>query len=143
MIVDSTVYNGPCSCGREHWMVTRAAVIETGCLSRLGDILEEYGISGRRCAIYAANVYAALEGRRPRAEQEVVMEVEGLHADEKSTARALEQIAPDTELLLAVGSGTIHDITRYCAHARGIPFISVPTATSVDGFCSAVAALSR
>jgi glycerol-1-phosphate dehydrogenase [NAD(P)+] len=37
---------------------------------------------------------------------------------------------------LAVGSGTITDITRFVSHRTGSPFISVPTAPSVDGYTS-------
>ena len=44
--------------------------------------------------------------------------------------------------MIAVGSGTVHDITRYCAHDRNIDFVSCPTAASVDGFCSSVAAMT-
>lgn len=40
------------------------------------------------------------------------------------------------EVMLAVGGGTIHDIVRFTSHMIGIPFISVPTAPSVDGFSS-------
>lgn len=32
--------------------------------------------------------------------------------------------------------------TRYCAHKLGIPFISMPTAASVDEFCSTVSAMT-
>lgn len=142
MIVDSTVYSGKCVCGREHQMSTRAAVIEAGCLGRLDGILEEYGIGGKRCALYGENGWAATAGRRPRAEQELVLDPKGLHADEKSTALVLEKLEPDVELILAIGSGTIHDIARFCAHERGIRFVSVPTAASVDGFCSTVAAMT-
>lgn len=38
--------------------------------------------------------------------------------------------------VVAVGSGTLHDIARFSAYAVGIPFVSVPTAPSVDGFNS-------
>ena len=48
----------------------------------------------------------------------------------------------DIDLILAVGSGTIHDISRYIAFQYKIPFISVPTAASVDGFVSNVAAMT-
>ncbi len=48
----------------------------------------------------------------------------------------------EPDLLLAVGSGTVHDLTRYIAHEKGIPFVSVPTAASVDGFVSTVAAMT-
>ena len=44
--------------------------------------------------------------------------------------------------MIAVGSGTIHDITRYHAYERKIPFFSVPTAASVDGYVSTVAAMT-
>ncbi len=142
MIVDSTVYSGKCVCGREHQMSTRAAVIEAGCLGRLDEILREYGIGGKRCALYGENGWAAAAGLHPRAEQEIVLDPKGLHADEKSTALVLEKLEPDVELILAVGSGTIHDIARFCAHERGIRFVSVPTAASVDGFCSTVAAMT-
>jgi glycerol-1-phosphate dehydrogenase [NAD(P)+] len=46
---------------------------------------------------------------------------------------------PSASVYLAVGSGTINDITRYCSFNRNTPFISLPTAPSVDGFASVVA----
>lgn len=58
-------------------------------------------------------------------------------ADEASVVQVLldlQQKHPD--VLMAVGSGTLHDITRYSAFTAGKPFVSVPTAPSVDGFNS-------
>ncbi|WP_239615707.1 sn-glycerol-1-phosphate dehydrogenase [Cohnella mopanensis] len=46
-----------------------------------------------------------------------------------------------SEIVIAVGSGTLHDIARFSAYAVGIPFVSVPTAPSVDGFNSVGAPL--
>ena len=142
MIIDSAVLNGKCSCGREHNMSTKAAYISSGCLAEFENILSLYGISGKRCALYGENSYAATKGLHPRADQNIVLPAENLHADEKSTARVLELMQDDIELLIAVGSGTIHDIARFCAHERKISFVSVPTAASVDGFCSTVAAMT-
>lgn len=63
-------------------------------------------------------------------------------ADEIAIVQLLLEIRPDeTDVLLAVGSGTIHDIVRFAAHKTGKPFVSVPTAPSVDGFTSAGAPL--
>ena len=45
-------------------------------------------------------------------------------------------------MMIAVGSGTVHDITRFHAYEMKIPFFSVPTAASVDGFVSTVAAMT-
>ena len=72
----------------------------------------------------------------------VCLDPEGLHADEHGVAAALERIPAGCDLLLAVGSGTVHDITRYIACQKGVPFVSVPTAASVDGFVSTVAAMT-
>ena len=142
MIIDSLVLSGKCSCGREHSMSTKAAVIESGCLKDFEKYMESYAISGKRCALYGENSYKAVEGLRPAAEQEIVLKSDGFHANEISTAEVLALMEQDIEVLIAVGSGTIHDIARFCAHERGIRFVSVPTAASVDGFCSTVAAMT-
>ncbi|MGM0855220.1 MAG: sn-glycerol-1-phosphate dehydrogenase [Bacillota bacterium] len=57
-------------------------------------------------------------------------------ADEPSIVQVLVETPSQTDVLLAVGSGTIHDITRFCSCKIDAPFISVPTAASVDGFTS-------
>lgn len=57
-------------------------------------------------------------------------------ANEESLVQVLIETPNDTDVLIAVGSGTIHDIVRFAGHKMNIPFISVPTAASVDGFTS-------
>ncbi len=42
----------------------------------------------------------------------------------------------DSRTYIAVGSGTLTDITRFASHRTHSQFISVPTAPSVDGFAS-------
>ncbi|NPV80330.1 MAG: sn-glycerol-1-phosphate dehydrogenase [Firmicutes bacterium] len=42
---------------------------------------------------------------------------------------------------IAVGSGTINDITKYASFKASVPYIGVPTAPSMDGYTSSVAAL--
>ena len=142
MLVETGKFAGRCACGREHQMTTKLAVIEPGCLERLDEIMEQYGISGKRCALYDENTYAAAGARRPKAQQEIILDPEGLHADERSTAWVLDRLGGDVEVMIAVGAGTIHDIARYCAHERGCRFAACPTAASVDGFCSSVAAMT-
>lgn len=142
MIIDCTQYGGQCTCGRVHDMETRAAVIEAGCLKKFEEYMTQFGVEGKRCALYGENAYAATEGRHPQAQQEIILHSAGLHANEISTAEVLAKLDADVEVIVAVGSGTIHDIARYCAHDRGIRFVSCPTAASVDGFCSTVAAMT-
>ena len=142
MFIDCSKYAGKCACGREHTMETRAAVIEPGCLFEFEKYMAEFGVTGKRCALYGENSYAATADRHPRAEQQIVLDPTGLHANEISTAEVLAKLEGDVEVIVAVGSGTIHDIARFCAHERGIRFVSCPTGASVDGFCSTVAAMT-
>lgn len=44
--------------------------------------------------------------------------------------------APANRLYIAVGSGTLCDLTRFASHRSGRPFVSLPTAPSVDAYTS-------
>lgn len=63
-------------------------------------------------------------------------------ADEASLIQVILDIQQfDAEVVLAVGAGTIHDISRYAAYTTAIPFVAVPTAPSVDGINSKEASI--
>lgn len=142
MIINFDEYAGLCSCGKSHDIITKAAVIEPDCLLNIEKYLNQYGISGKRMALYDEHTFAATADRHPAADQVIIMNPEGLHADEKSTAEVLVKMEEDVEIILAVGSGTICDIARFCAHEKGIQFVACATGASVDGFCSNVAAMT-
>lgn len=65
---------------------------------------------------------------------------EGLHAGLDEAARVRDRLAAGGTPV-AVGSGVITDIVRHAAHRAGVDFISVPTAASMDGYSSSVAAM--
>ena len=142
MNIDSEQYSGPCRCGHNHEMATKLVIIESGCLGRFEALMEEAGLTGKRAAVYDEHTYAAKGLVRPWAQQEIILPPENLHANEHATAMVMARLEKDVDVLIAVGSGTIHDTVRYCATERGIPFVSVPTAASVDGFCSTVSAMT-
>ena len=143
MIIDSKRYNGECECGRTHTMTTQICYIEPGALYNLNRYISECGISGCGAAIYDENTYAAVKDRLPDAKYQIILPAEGLHADNHGVDLLAERLpVHGVDYLIAVGAGSIHDITRYTAYVRGIPFISCPTAASVDGFCSSVAAMT-
>jgi glycerol-1-phosphate dehydrogenase [NAD(P)+] len=142
MIIDSKAYSGVCSCGKEHKMTTEACFIERGVLLKINTYLEQYDLRGYSVAIYDENTYRATSGMHPNVTKEIILDPENLHADNHGVELAMEQIPEACDYLIAVGSGTVHDITRYCAYTKGIPFVSCPTAASVDGFCSSVAAMT-
>lgn len=142
MIIDSLKYNGMCSCGKEHKMETELCVIGSGCLKEAGNYLERFHLNGFTVAVYDENTYKATADRHPNVNMEIILNAENLHANEHGVHLLWQELPEQTEVLIAVGSGTIHDITRYCAYQKGVPFVSCPTAASVDGFCSSVAAMT-
>ena len=87
--------------------------------------------------------------------QKVEAALRGNGADVKPVVFSDPAVVPDEEFIfqvllqadnvertyLAVGSGTLTDITRIVSHRTRCPFISVPTAPSVDGFTSPSASL--
>jgi glycerol-1-phosphate dehydrogenase [NAD(P)+] len=69
------------------------------------------------------------------------LEDENLIADEASVFDVLYRARGEQRTYLAIGSGTITDITRYASFCARNPFISLPTAPSVDAYASGGAAL--
>ncbi len=142
MKVDFNRFGGLCSCGRIHEFSVKNIIIE----SRATRYLRE-AITGYKRPVFLCDTntkQAAAESMGDYFERYDVLELEGtdIHADNQHVDLVQEKLALEADILVAVGSGTIHDITRYIAHERNIPFISVPTAASVDGFVSTVAAMT-
>lgn len=66
----------------------------------------------------------------------VVLDPEHLHTDDFSITRVLASYDAQPRLFVAVGSGTITDITRFTSHRTRNSFVSFPTAASVDAYTS-------
>jgi glycerol-1-phosphate dehydrogenase [NAD(P)+] len=89
------------------------------------------------------NTYAALGERAEAALRgqgcdvlTVLLEGDDIIADARSVLQVLLALDRTPRTYLAVGSGTITDVTRFVSHRTGREFISLPTAASVDGFTS-------
>ena len=136
---------GACECGRTHRLLTRDIRLEHGALRALPETVRRF-CPGRTARIVCdENTYAAAgkdaAERMKNAGCQTLVFPDGIVADEAATQR-LDAECSDSDCLIAVGSGTIHDICRYIAARRRLGFISVPTAPSVDGFVSSVAAMT-
>ncbi len=68
--------------------------------------------------------------------KEVIFSGTEVVADAHHILRVLIESDRADRTFIAVGAGTITDITRFVSHRMGCSFISVPTAPSVDGFAS-------
>lgn len=149
MRIDMQEFLKPCSCGRKHEIIVDDIIIEQGAIEKLPEILarKEYEAFKTIAMVCDENTYEAagkkVESLVPGLKK-VILNPDNLHADEHGVEAAKEQLDQigAVDLMIAVGSGTVHDITRYHAYNMEIPFFSVPTAASVDGFVSTVAAMT-
>jgi glycerol-1-phosphate dehydrogenase [NAD(P)+] len=121
---------------------TEMVVVNEGCLAGLEGFMKSLGLTGPTVAVYDTNTYNAKDIIRPKTDQDIILPSKDLHADERAVNEALKRLRPDARTIIAVGAGTIHDISRYCAFERCLRLVSCPTAASVDGFCSNVAAMT-
>ncbi len=64
---------------------------------------------------------------------------EELIASKQACDIVKSHIKENTSLLIAVGAGTLNDITKYAAFQTELPFYIVATAPSMDGYASTVA----
>lgn len=118
--------------------------IEKGALCRIGDYLKESGI--KKVVIFFGNGLIDMFGK-------TVMEslhdadIEVLEYQELDSVR-LEDITTlafclpnKTQAVIGLGGGKVIDAAKYTGFLRKLPFISVPTSASSDGFSSASASL--
>lgn len=147
MRVDADDFGRPCSCGKEHHIDVKDILIEAGAIDKLEEMMSEGELTEyiSPLVICDINTYEATEEAMEDIYdrcQVITLDAEDLHANNYAVEIIQSNMEDDIDLILAVGAGTIHDLSRYVAHQQGIPFVSVPTAASVDGFVSTVAAMT-
>lgn len=132
-----------CDCGRNHMLVTKHIAIEENVAVPAAEYVREtFGedvsaalICDQNTETFARPIAEKMQGARIFRQ-----EIDSFHADHNMVRCALESIGDeDFSVYIAIGAGTIHDITRMIAYRKDRPFISYPTAPSVDGFISNVA----
>lgn len=144
-----TITGVDCSCGCEHHAIDKDIYIGRELLPRIPGYIRKRGL-GTHCVLVADdNTWRVAGERMERALTEdgftvvpCVIHREGdMLPDDLSCGEVLLSITRETEFLIAVGSGTVTDTTRINAERTGLPFVSVGTAPSMDGYASAVAPL--
>lgn len=134
-----------CDCGREHYAPLRAVRVGKDALQSLPQLVRDmgfqslflicdpitYGIAGERCA----NILAEAGIRHK------LVELSHLGFDEATLGELTIHMPVDCDLMVAVGTGAINDMTRFFSFKLGRPFFTVATAAPMDGFASSVAAI--
>ena len=140
MIMACSKYTGPCVCGRDHELVTKKVVVEYGAMDNFDRYMADVGLTGKRAVIYDSNTYNNPWIKHIKADQEIVLDAEGLHS-EKGMIEDMMKKLDSPEVIVAVGSGTIMDFGRYPAYKLGIPFAAVPTLSSADGYTANICSI--
>lgn len=138
-----------CSCGCQHHAIDKDIYIGKGLLPRIPSYIAKRGL-GTHCVLVADdNTYRVAGAEVEKALTDagfsvvacVIHREHDMLPDDLSCGEVLLSITRETEFLIAVGSGTVTDTTRINAERTGLPFVSVGTAPSMDGYASAVAPL--
>lgn len=137
-----------CRCGRKHHVSVKHVLIERGAIKSIHSILSKLGYTGRVHLAADINTYkAAGEAVAKHLSahgyefDSTIFQNKSLAADEEAVNTLIDSICPQAECIIAIGSGTLNDITRYAAFKLGKPYIIVATAPSMDGYASSVSPL--
>jgi glycerol-1-phosphate dehydrogenase [NAD(P)+] len=139
-----------CSCGREHTVQTRKVVIDAGAATRVPDELPTL-IPGKRILLVADLRTWEAAGKRlagalgPSYTVECCLirePIDGhIHASLELADELNASFPDDFDIIAAVGSGTVNDLSKEIAHRRRRPYFVFATAASMNGYTSAIVAL--
>jgi glycerol-1-phosphate dehydrogenase [NAD(P)+] len=145
-IVDPQTYLAGCTCGNQHPtpQVTLYSAMDAS------KVLAEdcQAIYRNRSVLLLSDPETdAVAGAKVRQELEqaqVSLEHYFLPSNPVATDHLVEKIqtvSRDKALIISVGSGTVNDLGKYAADQNGIDFWSMPTAPSMNGYTSGIAAI--
>jgi glycerol-1-phosphate dehydrogenase [NAD(P)+] len=85
-------------------------------------------------AVAGRDIYTAMKTSGRKCHDPLILEAEGLYAEHTYAVRIQEALTANDAIPIAVGSGSINDLTKLAAHRCGRQYISVGTAASMDGY---------
>ena len=135
-----------CACGKSHKVDIQAIRVGSGVIQELPGIVRDLGAS--HIFLVADNYTYEAAGRQVEqlldqaglAYHKRVFQTETpLVPNEYALGSVLAAMTSQDDMLLAVGSGTLNDVTKYVSARTGIPYVIAATAPSMDGYASTVA----
>ena len=145
---EMTGLNYMCTCGKNHSVGIETIKVGKGVITELPTVIKSY--EGKKVFIIEDAHTYEVAGKKVEEllkdkfkVSKYVFNEEHLHPNELALGRLLLEIPGDTSLIIAVGSGTINDISRFLSCKLHIPYVIVGTAPSMDGYASVVSPLIR
>jgi len=148
---EKNIFEGSCSCGETHEIKTQCMTVGDHVIENLACSLSEYNLPKNVMIVSDTNTYNAAGKRVANSLKDAGYEVAQhifdseklIHPDEVSVGQLMFAMEPEPEMIVAVGSGTINDLCRFCACRIKIPYMVVATAPSMDGYASTVSPITR
>lgn len=133
-----------CECGREHAAPIREVIVKPGALRDVAAMLDRLNVGRHGLVVADLNTWDAagedVVERLREAGYTISLSLfntrDAIHPDEYAVGKVLFDLEPEITFLLVVGSGVLTDTTRVISYRTGVPFISVATAASMDGYAS-------
>ena len=135
-----------CACGKSHKVDIQAIRVGSGVIQELPGILRDLGAS--HIFLVTDNYTYEAAGRQveqlldqagPAYHKRVFQTETPLVPNEYALGSVLAAMTSQDDMLLAVGSGTLNDVTKYVSARTGVPYVIAATAPSMDGYASTVA----
>lgn len=130
---------------------TKALVVGDGARNRTAELfVERFGrvpalvvADENTLAAAGLDVCASLRQRGLLCGEPFVFAKTGLYAEDRFTRLLQEALSAREGIPVAVGAGTINDLTKLVAHRLGRPYLAVATAASMDGYTAFGASVTR
>ncbi|MCR5419659.1 MAG: iron-containing alcohol dehydrogenase family protein [Lachnospiraceae bacterium] len=118
--------------------------IESGALGKLGEYLKDSGF--KTAVVFFGNGLIELFGNKVLMSLadsgiEVLEYMELDSVDLDNVTELAFNLPNKTQVVIGLGGGKVIDVAKYTGFLKNLPFISVPTSSSTDGFASITASL--
>ena len=142
------------SCGRIHRAYLKELYIDDDAIQSLPEVLKRYNSKkpyilsddNTFCAGDAGKKVLSVLDRGSFAYSNHIMKSapgERLKPDERTVGNALMYLPADADSVISIGSGVLNDTGKIIAATKGVPYIIIATAPSMDGFASANSSMER
>ena len=143
-----------CECGRHHHMAIDHLAIGKGVVDKLPEFLADQKMGDGTPLTKEDKIYIVADIHTWKVAGERVYQMvkdlgypteyyiyphEEMHTNEIFIGELEDAMPKDVKLPIAVGSGTLNDLTRLVSFNRGLPYYIIGTAPSMDGYASDVA----
>lgn len=141
--------NKICSCGKYHKTFIPECIIEKNAVAKIADYAKMF--NAKKAFIVAdINTYTVAGDKVEKLLSESGISVSKyifnntqLEPDEYAAGALALHYDPKSDIIIAIGSGVINDLSKILAHQTKNPYIIIATAPSMDGYASPLSSMSR